>query len=1025
MSISRNYSMKFKPAKALLLGGVSLSIMAMAQTAVAQDASDEVIVTGIRQSLENALIEKRESDSLIEVILAEDIGKLPDQNLAEVLENITGVQITRQTGVGTGVQIRGATENRVEINGVTTVGSGTGRGGINFEDVSASIIAGVEVIKAPEAGTIEGAVGGTVNLRTIRPLDLKEDDTLASVRVQFEDASLSTDGLQPRFEGTLGKKWSNASGQEIGVVLGGSYTEQDSTSFLTRSEVNGDDAINLGFDFVNPQFFLQDLDNFEAENINFAGSIEARPTNNLKLYGDLIVNEQDRLQESSRIQFSGIANVDAATAIANDPNSEFESINLGSSVAGDLGSIDRAVFGTLLVQPDGSDGNLRYSSDTGSRVTDSTIVRLGGEWERDALTARLEYSNSDSDSSSPSFNSTLNFINPNNGLDLLTLQDGFRNGLGGVLDDNENGTTFLFDFRNDLLQFGVSDDITNGGATAAQLIDPANIFLRDVQQNFDETENSEEAVRLDLSYDLKESGFGQFLSSVDAGYRYNETNNALSDIGVSSGRRNANDSISAVFFADLLAPGPDNFNSGSDRTLFVPNFVLLDQELTNSDPEDVLARLNQAVLASNAATGLNAPLYSTPTLNQTGSFEITEETHAIYGQANFDFGLVRGNVGARYVDTDVTSAGTTVLNGVAGASEDTSSHDFFLPRVNVILEPVEDVLIRGAYSEDIRRAPFGDLNTSVSFGTSPNNDISIGNVNLAPQEVTNFDVGAEWYFAPGGFLSVGYFRKERDGLFVQTSVDAEETFTEVTDAMGNVLGQASVRDITDPCEGGGIFNPIADRNVFAPLDPVTGAQQQGTGVCVAVNQVINDPGTTTQDGIEVAFQYDLSSWEDRLGWASGFGVLANYTYQDFSGTETLRNTSTAGALIFAAATGGQTNVQFATPLELNSQNAYNLTVFYEKYGLAARARWTWRDDFALTDDLTGFNNTLGTNLIQDSRGQLNASINYDVNEHLTVGVEGVNLTTEDITQRCVDSSGPVCFAEQTERRIIFGGSYTF
>ena len=164
--------------------------------------------------------------------MAEDIGKLPDQNLAEVLENVTGIQITRQTGIGTGVQIRGADENRIEINGVTTVGSGTGRNGINFEDVSASIISGVEVIKAPDSSTIEGAVGGTINLRTIRPLDLDEDDVLASVRFQLEDANLSTDGLQPRVDGTLGKKWSNASGQEIAVVLSGVMLNKIQQVFL-------------------------------------------------------------------------------------------------------------------------------------------------------------------------------------------------------------------------------------------------------------------------------------------------------------------------------------------------------------------------------------------------------------------------------------------------------------------------------------------------------------------------------------------------------------------------------------------------------------------------------------------------------------------------------------------------------------------------------------------------------------------------------------------------------------------------
>ena len=214
-----------------LLIGSSFPIL-IASSAVAQDAPDEVIVTGIRQTLENALIEKREADSLVEIILAEDIGKLPDQNLAEVLENITGIQITRTAGVGTGVQIRGSNENRIEINGVSSVGSGAGRTGVNFEDISASVIAGLEVIKAPEAKTIEGSVGGTVNLRTIRPLDL--NGPLISARVQAENSSLSSEGgWTPRFSGSLGKKWENASGQEIGVVISGAYTEQEACLLYT------------------------------------------------------------------------------------------------------------------------------------------------------------------------------------------------------------------------------------------------------------------------------------------------------------------------------------------------------------------------------------------------------------------------------------------------------------------------------------------------------------------------------------------------------------------------------------------------------------------------------------------------------------------------------------------------------------------------------------------------------------------------------------------------------------------------
>ena len=205
----------------ITLAMLSATALNMASSVHAQEVDEtEVIqVSGIRASLTNALAEKRSTINLTEIIEAEDIGKLPDQNLAEVLENVTGVQITRTAGVGTGVQIRGSNSNNVLINGVETVGSGTGRGGISFEDISASIIAGLEVTKASDAKTIEGSVGGTVNLRTIRPLELSEQ--LINVRVQGEDSSLTTDGIQPRVSGVYGNNWDTDKGK-FGFVLSGS-----------------------------------------------------------------------------------------------------------------------------------------------------------------------------------------------------------------------------------------------------------------------------------------------------------------------------------------------------------------------------------------------------------------------------------------------------------------------------------------------------------------------------------------------------------------------------------------------------------------------------------------------------------------------------------------------------------------------------------------------------------------------------------------------------------------------------------
>jgi outer membrane cobalamin receptor len=95
---------------------LSMSTHAQEAKPIAEDDVEIIEVSGIRQSLTNALAEKRSADSLVEIIQSEDIGKLPDQNLAEVLENVTGIQITRQAGVGTGVQIRGTDANRINVS---------------------------------------------------------------------------------------------------------------------------------------------------------------------------------------------------------------------------------------------------------------------------------------------------------------------------------------------------------------------------------------------------------------------------------------------------------------------------------------------------------------------------------------------------------------------------------------------------------------------------------------------------------------------------------------------------------------------------------------------------------------------------------------------------------------------------------------------------------------------------------------------------------------------------------------------
>ncbi|MEP0393324.1 MAG: TonB-dependent receptor [Erythrobacter sp.] len=1022
-----------------LLTGSAIALMpsaAWAQDAeVASDSAEnnEIIITGIRSSLESALNERRNADSLIEVIQAEDIGKLPDQNLAEVLENVTGVQITRRGGVGVGVQIRGTSANRTEINGVGTIGSGTGndftnnptsgRGGINFEDVNAAIIAAVEVIKAPTASTTEGSVGGTVNLRTIRPLDLSE--RVATVRVQGEYSELS-DNVKPRLAASFGDNWSTGAG-DIGIVIAGSYTEQEATSFRPRvdrdtlitqgSVVAADGSAGPNFDFLGLQFLNQELENFEFETINIAGSIEWAPNDDLKFFFDGFYNDQERRQDSSRIQASGISSL----RFNNVPGS-FETVDFGSLGGVNLGSIQAALTGAIEpnIGADDDDPNLRFSSDTGARQTESTLFRIGTEYETGRLTARVEASHTSADSSTPQLDTTLNFINPNP----LAL-DPFLAGNGS----NDNPVPFIFDLSGGALAFGINFD-SPFAPSVADLTDlsGANVVLDAVTASNNRTENEETAARIDLSFDTEDLGFLDFITSVDVGYRYNKAESNFARLRSTFSTGNLNNSPFGTEFSELLALGPDNFDEADGRDLAVRNFIVVNPDLAFGDREGTLAALQAALDATPG--GINAIANGGRLLddldpndpgNIAASFSIDETTHALYGQASFDFGQIRGNVGLRYVNTDVTSLGNNVIPAVVdavtgveispatiAAVTTTGSYSQWLPRVNIIADLTDDLLLRLSWTEDINRPNFNTLSTSITFPTGPNNAVVIGNPGLQPETVSSFDASLDWYFAPAAVVSVGFFHKNRTDLF-QTLTEAA-----VEDANG-------FRDITDPCEGGGIFNPVPDRNVLSDVP--------GNGLCVPINTTVNDPGETTQTGIEVAFQYDLSAFEELLGFASGFGVIANYTYQNFGGG-LIQDTSDAdsrGTAILESSSGLTGPFTAVRGLLDFSPHAYNVTLFYEKYGLSARARYTWRDAFRTLDTAAGasLGSTIGFPVTTESRGQLNASITYDLTDNINIGVEGVNLTKSDITQSCINSGGLFCNQGLPDRRLTFGASVSF
>ncbi|WP_324187657.1 TonB-dependent receptor [Sphingopyxis solisilvae] len=972
------------------------------QDATADEAGDDaIVVTGIRSSLASALGEKRTSDNIVEVIQAEDIGKLPDQNLAEVLENVTGVQITRQAGVGNAVQIRGTDANRTEINGVSTVGSGAGRSGISFEDLPAALIASVEVTKVPTAQTIEGSVGGTINLRTIRPLELR--DPLISARIQVENSDLSKSTL-PRVSATLGNSWDTGIG-EIGIVLSGSYARQDVAAFKPRVDrdalvLPGSGPSAEAFPFLRIQFLQQGLENYEYETYNGTAALEWKPNDDLKFYFDATLNNQQRGQQSHRVQISGTATPSVVDAMN---NTAFETIEFGRLDGPDgpinLGSVQAALAGTIGIG--GATGtvidpNLRTSSDTGARVTKSRVFDLGSEWQvTDKLKMRAELSLSTSKSDFPNFSTTLDFINPN----------GPQPVIGRSID---NGVPIEFDLRGSTLQFGI-DQASPFAPTAAQLLDPANYQLQQVTQGANSTDNQERAARLDFAYDTTD--LNPFVTSIDFGWRWNRTsaeNNVFSNNVSLTNTTTAWNRPSGNLFSDILIPGPSNFNAADGRRLYFGDFLLVDGALAFRNPASVLASLNQAIAASNAARtqGPAVASLATPTESFAGFFKISETTNALYFQANMESEIagmpVRGNAGVRWLQTKLSSTGNNIANGtVTGQTVANSDYTFLLPRLSLVLEPADRLLVRAGIARDIRRPNFDTLSSSYSFSTGPNTPVAVGNPDLVPEAVWSFDLSGEYYFAPSSLFSIGVFHKSRTNLFAQRQEDPAPNL----DANGNL--NVSI----DPaCPGGGIYNPIANRNINNPV--------QGVGICVPRSSTFNVPGSTTQTGIEIAFQHDLSAWENTLGFASGFGVIGNFTYQKAGGSAREYRVADGPRTVFTQL--GLPNSQDRITLSNLSKYAYNATLFYDKYGLNARVRYTWRSSYVSNDPFF-----FGLPLINGARGQLNASINYDITENINVGLEGINLLRGDQNQYCVNNKALLCFQGLTDRRLTAGLSVKF
>jgi TonB-dependent receptor len=961
--------------------------------AFAQQAPEEVIVTGIRGSLTSSMNVKRDAQGVVDGIVAEDIGKFPDTNLAESLQRISGVSIDRSIGEGARVTVRGVGPdyNLVLLNGRQMPGSkledtrAADSRAFDFANLASEAISAIEVFKTSRASTPTGGIGATINIKTARPLDNPGLRTSFGVKGVMDTSadnlpsSLRGDSLTPEVSGIYSDTFA---GDKIGVALSASYQERH-LGFNQAAVANGWRA--FGGDENNwgtiPQPGAPGSENIT--NRPDAGDTYSVPQNL-----GYSVNGVQRKRTNGQLTLQ-YAPVDAVTATLDYTYSENTVqtqrnelsvwFNFGPSVSSwSDGPVASPLIYSETIVPAGSDlsmGGAQFAT-----KNENNSVGLNLAWEvSDRFGLELDFHDSSAESGPDS---------PYGSNAVLGVAGFYR------------GTTTV-DFTRDFPVVSVALPPGQSGIDASQMQVTGSSFRNsymksEIQQgqlrgNFDFTERS----RLD---------FGVALTDV-------KNRSAYSNVQQDSwgGATNPGDYPDNVWRADTLRQYFDNVSGSGSSNLF-NDFFTFDFE---------------TVRRLAAAAGDPAMYLASSVFQNDRRVEEQSQSAFIQFSQTFDTRMpIHAAVGVRYEKTDVTSrALVPVPTGLLWVANNEFSlqfgprdftklegdYDYVLPSLDFDIEVLDNVKLRASYGVSIGRPAWGDIQGGRTLNQLARIDVGTGqqgNPALKPLESKNIDLSLEWYYGESNYLSVGYFNKDIDNYVGVTTIDASP-FAVTHPGQGAYFNEAVANGDcqTAPDFNTCIRNFIFDNHAGDPGVTVTGVDADGdrTGTIAGLP---GDP--TAVFRIQVPANQrsaNLHGWEfnvQHVFGESGFGVAANYTLVD-------------SGLKYDNRNRGE---QFA--LE-GLSDAANVVAFFEKYDWQVRAAYNWRDEFLNARfDGSGLPNPQYT----EEYGQLDLNVAYQWNEALTLQAEAINLTDE-IQRMHGRSETQLLSVTQTGPRYMIGARYKF
>ena len=977
MAVTRNSS--------LLRLAIGTSVLALAapQVALAQDQAqpsqdkvaaaaepapeeDVIVVTGIRASLRQSLEIKKNAQGVVDAISAEEMGKFPDTNLAESLQRITGVSITRDNGEGSFVTVRGfgPEYNLVILNGrQMPISSLSGGGGeapnsraFDFGNLASEGIAAVEVYKSGRVSLPTGGIGSTINILTPRPLDRPGMRGSVAARAVYDSSQNGHNDVTPEFSGIFSHTFAD---DRVGILVTGSYQKRKSST--NEASVGWRDGYlgsenNWGSLPNNPQqvnrpgptdvYQVQqsasyNLNEIDRKRINGQAVLQFRPMDNLTGTLDFTYSQNKVETRNSNV---------GVWFNFNDVSSEWTD----GPVAGPI------FYSENFAPPDpgctapSTNGcnigkDLSYS---GSLTANRTINKsLGGNlaWEPfSQLRLELDAHHSTAESKPTNkFGSNMSV----------------GNAVMGIVNQTIN-------YEDDLPIINITM------APGVDELDPANIVPTGNAFRNAYFKNRLNQAQLKGAWDFDVS----FLDSIDFGVSYVD-NKIRSAFGVIQndtwgGAGPASDIPDDIF---KLVTLPDKFPGVSGH-----NDPAMIQSFYTFDFERMVDLLDSLYGTCSLPTPAGTPTGEGCLANFSTDRRITEKTLAPYLQANLLFDLFERpshlRAGVRYERTKIDSSalvpvpiGTTwgaanefnLINGTESAfTTIKGKYNEWLPAVDFDVEPIRNVKLRASYSHTITRADYA----SMQGGLTVDNLFRVGggtgrqgNPALLPYKSKNIDLSAEWYYGKESYLSVGYFHKNVSN-FISTTIVDQTAFNLRTPVGGPRYNAAIAAGAVTPEQirayiaanypGSVIITPTQVIIQTLPEDPL-------------LNFEITTPTNSDQKA-------KIHGWEFNVQhsfWNTGIGAILNYTI--VNGSATFDNSVPSSVFQFA--------------LEGLSDSA-NAVLFFDKYGIQARLAYNWRDKF-LGSSGGGRNPSY-----VEAYGQLDGSASYEFRKGMTVFIEGINIT---------------------------------